>query len=376
MKLSRLPLALGVAALLLLDVPLACAQRPGVAGERPVMPIARPSDVAPPAAGDVPQSAGEVRPKAEPLVLPDLPPVPMAVLVSWADKTKDIAKLDGSVKRVEYDEVFQVEKHSTGKLYYAKPNKGRIELEGLVFPEGKQGNRFNLAPGDTEEWVCDGQRVIQINRPKAEKPQANVFAIPDDQQGENIMNGPLPFLFGMPPDVAQKRFWLFLKTHDAKTAHIVAYPKLAVNAQSYKYAEIILSKETFLPVAVKLRSPADNGSVMYVFEDVVQNRRWQLANPFAVNLDGMNIVNKVEVREPTKVGKPAGPPPMPSLVGLSGNDVKLLCERLKVDVKFYQGEPAANENLKFRCYRQMPAQDEPLVPGTVVKVVLYVAPEK
>lgn len=328
----------------------------------------------------------ETRPTPDPLKLPNLPQVPVQVLEAWASATQKIEKMDGEVRRISYENVFQVEKHSEGRFWYEAPDKGRIDLEGLTFKENAKGNRFPLAPGDTEEWVCDGLRIHQIDR---ERKECNIFPIPKDAQGANIMHGPLPFLFGMPPEIAQKRYWLFLKDHDDEKAQILAYPKWSADRQNYQYAAVILDKKTYLPIAVKLKEPSGNGDTIYTFGKVKVNRGANFffkKDPFTPDLRGLStILHDQQQRatakpnpNPNPGAQPRPQPPqpgtMPSLVGLHGRDVVALCTKLGVKPRFLRGAPAANEQLKHRVYKQRPEQNQPLEKGQEIEVVLYDEP--
>ncbi len=318
----------------------------------------------------------EQRPEGEALKLPNLPEVPDKVLQAWANATAQVKKMDGKVRRIEYENVFRAEKHSEGKFWFEAPDKGKLALKGLTFAPGARGGRFALAPGDSDEWICTGREIYQIDR---ELKQGDVFPIPKDAQGANIMHGPLPFLFGMPPNVAKQRYWLFLKKQTATTAQIVAYPKWAADRQNYQYAQIILLKKNFLPSAVMLKGPGGNTDTVYTFEDVTVNRPFSFAKPFQPETGGVTLKRHdpaVAARpEPPKAGAPPAGRKMPSFVGLHGRDVVQLCKKLQVEPKLYRGVPAANEKLVHRAYKQSPSAETPLRPGQIVQVTLYVDPK-
>lgn len=344
---------------LLLAVPAAKAQAP--AGQTA------------PERQQTPPEQRQPRPQPEALKLPDLPPVPDAVLTAWATKTKEIKKLDGKLQRISYEEVFQVEKHSSGEFFFEAPDKGRITLQGFVPKEEMKGNVFPLAPGDSEEWVCDGERIFQMD-PKAK--ECNIFAIPEDARGTNIMHGPLPFLFGMPPEIAKNRYWLFLHSHDETSFRIVAYPKWAADRQNYTYADVVLSKKTFLPLFIKLRNPSENGDTVYRFAKVTVNRKiaWFRGNPFEPNLKDYQKPITHAAAQPQRVASRT--PVMPTLVGLHADYVKKIAQELDVTVKFRRGEPAVREALKYHAYRQHPPKGTPLSKGDAIVVTLYDAPQK
>ncbi len=210
------------------------------------------------------------------------------LLAQWSRASKKITRLEGEHLRLVYDLVYETEKRTRGKFYYEEPDKGRIELIPIEpTPELKQerinivakaraDNRkpkvrtkltkdtppqpsdepYELQAGQQELWCCDGQRVFSLDLAKKE---AVVAQLPADMQGQNIMDSPLPFLFGMAPDKARRRFDLsFSRPFDPKSgyAHLKVLPRMKADQSSWVQADVILDLKQFLPVAVQLLDPA------------------------------------------------------------------------------------------------------------------------
>ena len=108
------------------------------------------------------------------------------------------------------------------------PDKGRIDISKYTAQSPKPGEeRSYNAPNGTptklkaqyeknhEKWVCDGKVVRVINDTRRTYEEV---PIPADQQGANMIDGPLPFLLGMPPDKAKARyrFKLLNRTKDGR----------------------------------------------------------------------------------------------------------------------------------------------------------------
>jgi len=120
------------------------------------------------------------------------------ILENWERESSKIEKLEGNHIRREYDDVFQIEKQSEGKFYYEHPDKGRIDIAGMKIPEGaksdkpnNKGDFYALKPGNDERWICDGKRIFSIDE---NEKKYEVYPIPLERRGVNIMEGPLPFL--------------------------------------------------------------------------------------------------------------------------------------------------------------------------------------
>lgn len=236
------------------------------------------------------KSAKAARPPAEVLRVPKYSPELEKVLNDWQQKTSQFKKLAGEFTRFKYDPVFEVEKRAEGKFGYEAPDKGNYELRAAEIPKGavakkkgKGGNPFKLEPDAAERWVCNGKEVIRIN--EKEKTFEKV-PIPPDSQGENIIDGPLPFLFGMKAQRAKLRYKELKLLKNAEGEIILeVHPRLQADSQNWEKAIVIIDAEKFLPKAVKLFHPA-GAETVHVFKNVeVDPKRWFFqADPFKPNL--------------------------------------------------------------------------------------------
>jgi hypothetical protein len=107
-----------------------------------------------------------------------------------------------------------------------------------------------------------------------QQKQARVAQLPADMQGKNIMDSPLPFLFGMPPEDAKRRFEMSLmRPIDPKAgkASLHILPRLPQDAASWASADVILDLKTFLPIAVQLVDPAGTKITVYSFSNLKVN---------------------------------------------------------------------------------------------------------
>src|SRR6185369_6735367 len=117
----------------------------------------------------------------------------------------------------------------------------------------------------------DGEHVIKINdRDK----QYERVPIPPENQGQNIIDGPLPFLFGMKVDRAKRRYTFELldrKPNFKDTVWLLVKPKLIMDASNWSEARVGINEKTFLPVAVMLTDPSGNSETVHLFEKVEAN---------------------------------------------------------------------------------------------------------
>ena len=248
------------------------------------------------------------RPAPANLRVENLSPALEATLAAWYAATRDVEKLEGTHTEIRTVKSFAVEYHRAGKFYYQSPDHGRIELvpadvEGKA-PQTRPGEPYAVVPGQPELWICDGVRVTSQDRAAKE---AQIIELPPDQRGENIMNGPLPFLLGMPPATVKARFQLRFFPGSEPTGDVRAWlkdpaskvvlellPRRQQDSKNWRKAQVMLSKPDFLPVAVKLFAPGGDMEIVYNFRGIKKNRAAIfsvfLGDPFKPDLKGYAIV--------------------------------------------------------------------------------------
>jgi hypothetical protein len=363
-----------------------------------------------------------------PEMSPDLVRELDRILQFWSDASDEIQRLEGKHFRIVYDHAFYVEKQSEGEFAYEKRDKGRIDVTPIeitpqliaarekeaatALAERKRsqvrvkpdGTPYDLVPEQPERWSCDGQRVYSLD---VEKNEAIVAQLPADMQGKNIMDSPLPFLFGMPPEKAKRRFTIFFTggKFDPKSGRVglTAYPRLPQDAQTWRQADVILDLKEFLPVAVQLTDPAGTKVTVYKFNELKKNRSALPAflggNPkthFTPDLREFHVQmigdeKPAEIAENPAQGGGSETAPMdrtPALINVSGlnhNAAVIQLERqglkrVKGDKDANQivleaGPPATRAEDVFTVKSQDPKPGTPLQPGMKVKLTIWTDPK-
>jgi TIGR03009 family protein len=229
------------------------------------------------------------------------------LLVKWEENSGKIERLRGDFDRYVYDMVYLAEQRAVGMFYYLAPDQGRMDFGPVpndkVPPRiDKAKGRFSLQSQPKQRWICNGKDIYIIDD---DQKLYDVIHIPLQQQGRNIINGPLPFLFGMKAQQAKARYNLSLgDKHSpqgqvvtgangkpvrlAPQLHIVAIPQLPVDRTEWQRADVLLTKD-FLPRAIRLINATGTKETSYVFypepvigEDkkMLVNERFWLKNPF------------------------------------------------------------------------------------------------
>lgn len=334
------------------------------------------------------QQSPEADPQSE--VTPDL----WRLLNDWARGSSQIRMLHGKHERHVYDSAFEVEKISRGEFWYEAPDKGRIDVQPVEVtsqmldarnsPEAKverrkNGEPYELKSDSAERWICDGQRVFDINDPQK---SARVVDLPPTLRGENIMNSPLPFLFGMPAQDAVKRFRMTLIRDYRPEYDVVlleALPKWRQDADNWMKAEIFLNTKTFLPSAVKLIDPAETKRTVYTFQDLQANKvgliqRLLGKNPWDPKIEGyqIHVIQAAEEQQQAAV-TPTGPV-MPNLLGKRHDEAtNLLLEAgiPRENISKQNAGPAPRENLTYIVREQTPKPGAPFKQSEKIVLMIF-----
>ncbi len=309
------------------------------------------------------------------------------VLTAWFNSSKQIQKLEGEHRRFVFDFVFNVEKQAAGRFYYESPDKGRIDLTPVQVKAGQQNQKVNPQNGqkvilkvqaDTaERWVCDGQQILVVDDVQKVVQQ---FNIPKEMQGGNIMDGPLPFLFGMPPEKAKARYDIQVLSIKDGQIDLFVKPKQAQDASNYKWARVRIEQKTMLPMAVQMLDPAGTRETVYTFPRITKNpnqglfnklKWWKDKDPFKPSLKGYDIQAAAPAPVAQGAGQDGGMLPVPSVVGFEYQQAQKLLERAGFSVKFRRGEPAVAQKLVHHVQSQIPKPKAAAQGGATIWLTLY-----
>ena len=160
------------------------------------------------------------------------------------------------------------------------------------------------ASNKKERWICDGNEIKAIDD---DNKTYEAIKIPPSQRGDNIMDGPLPFLFGMAPERAKARYEFKLIAENEKAYAIEVTPKWKQDAIDWIKAKLILDREMCLPLEVHLYNPAGTTETVYLFSSLQVNkiRFFFWTNPFQPSLTFEGY--KRSVHNNPVAGGPQGP---------------------------------------------------------------------
>lgn len=196
------------------------------------------------------------------------------VLAAWEARSSNIKRFESGFTRFEYDPVFGDERTprfvEQGELKYAAPDKGVFRVAQDI----QGGKPEPVHPSRAEHWICDGKSVFQYD---FTKEQLVEHKLPPGMQGKAIANSPLPFLFGLEAAKLKQRYFVRVTTPADVQGQVwlEAYPRFQADAANFRRAEIILSQDDMLPMALQMYMPNGKNRKVYTFRDIKINA----ANP-------------------------------------------------------------------------------------------------
>lgn len=196
-----------------------------------------------------------------------------SVLSRWEQESGKIETFNCDFTQFVYDPVFGpgndeagqpiAKSEGYGAVSFQKPDKGSFQVKELLTWDAAQRKRVANSNLIGEHWVCDGASVYEF---RSKEKQLVVTAIPPEMQGQNIAEGPLPFLFGAKADTLKERYWLRVDPRAPEgSIWLAAMPKRQQDAANYRLVELMLDSSKMLPSAMRVTAP-DNSQTTYTFK--------------------------------------------------------------------------------------------------------------
>jgi TIGR03009 family protein len=210
----------------------------------------------------VPQAGDQA---AAPIQRP-FPPLPAAeqkklqsVLMAWQNQSQGTNTLACNFERWHFDLLAApagIHAHKAeGEIKYAKPDKGLFRVDSVMYYKGMKEGKPQFGPIANkfgEHWVCNGVELIEYDRGNL---QCNIQVLPQNMQGKQIFNSPLPFVFNLDAARIQQRYWIKLEEEPAPNVIMLsAWPKLQEDRAQYKVVQIALNSN-YEPIMLRMYAP-------------------------------------------------------------------------------------------------------------------------
>lgn len=184
------------------------------------------------------------------------------LLAKWETESQGTKLLSCDFTRWHYDlGAAPAGVHATwaqGVVKYAAPDKGMFRVDTLKFYKGmKEGKpQYEHDPKQFGEyWVCNGAELLEFDRSKKE---CTIQVLPPQMRGQQILESPLPFVFNLDAEKIQDRYWVREVQPPANKAGVYlieAWPKRQEDRSQYRFVQIVINAQTFLPDALIMYAP-------------------------------------------------------------------------------------------------------------------------
>jgi TIGR03009 family protein len=238
------------------------------------------------------------------------------LLEKWEGQSAKLDTLDVRIYRIDKDPKWQEELHFEGRAIFKSPNLAYLNFSKIkVAPDAKR----NLAraidpktgkpfpPTRTETIICGQNEVWQY---LFEGRKIYIFPLAKGERQRALDEGPLPFLFNMKAQEAERRYEMAFAGENQKYYAVKVYPKLQEDKESFKSALIYLDKTYLLPARIALISPDGRSVRDFTLSDIKANQP-VAANIFkgGVPAKGGWVVERpaaVAPQQGNAAGRPAG----------------------------------------------------------------------
>ena len=164
------------------------------------------------------------------------------LLAEWEKQSKKVVSLDVVFDRIDKSEGWG-NQYYQGLALLQSPDLACLEFRKYKLDaNGKP--IAQLEPDPFERIVCTGNEVLQYSW---DDRKIFVFPLDKEVRQKTLQQGPLPFLFNMKAADAKDRYTMSIQKQDDKEYLIGIVPKKEIDKESFSYAFLWLSKETFLP---------------------------------------------------------------------------------------------------------------------------------
>jgi TIGR03009 family protein len=199
------------------------------------------------------------------------------LLEKWELQSAKLKTLDVRIYRIDKDVKWQDEVHFEGRAVFKNPNLAYLDFKKIKLAKGGDGQ---LAPvkdpkngkpttTPTETIVCGQNAVWQY---LYEGRQVYIFPLAKGERQRALDEGPLPFLFNMRAQEAEKRYEMSLQGENAQYYLVKVLPKLQEDKESFKMALLYLERKYLLPARIALVSPDGKSSRDFRLYDIQSNQ--------------------------------------------------------------------------------------------------------
>jgi TIGR03009 family protein len=234
-----------------------------------------------PAAGRAAQPApraGQAARPAQPQAKPIQDPAKMKwLLKAWEKQSEKLKTLDVQIYRIDKDYKWKDEVHFEGRAVFKSPNLAYLDFKKIKLAPDANGRPAPVKDPKTGKWVTTPTETIVCGQDAVwqylyEGRQIYIFPLAKGQRQRALDEGPLPFLFNMKAQEAERRYEMVLQAENEKYYLVKVFPKLQEDKESFKMALLYLEKTYLLPARIALVSPDGKSSRDFLLDKIKPNK--------------------------------------------------------------------------------------------------------
>jgi TIGR03009 family protein len=226
------------------------------------------------------------------------------LLKDWEKQSAKLKTLDVKLYRIDSTPAWNEEVHYEGRAVFKRPELAYLDFrkikiarnaKGQLAPEVDPKNKQRVTAA-CETIICTGKEVWQYIY---DVKQIFVYPLDKQQQKRALDEGPLPFLFNMRAEDAQRRYEMSLERETPKFIWVVVQPKLAQDRESFKKAWVFLDPQFLLPLRIVLFAPDGKSTKDFHLSGIQPNAAVDNRYFEGVGLRGWKVI-----RDPQAPGNP------------------------------------------------------------------------
>jgi TIGR03009 family protein len=182
------------------------------------------------------------------------------LLKAWEGQSAKLKTLDVRINRIDLAPAWNEEIRFEGRAVFKEPELAYLDFKKVKTAPDAKGKQAPVIDPKTgkpiaiphETIVCNGKEVWQYLH---DLRQVFVYPLAKEQRKRALDEGPLPFLFNMKAQEAERRYLMSLEGETPESYFVVIQPRLQEDKESFKTAWIFLHTKYLLPLRIVLFAP-------------------------------------------------------------------------------------------------------------------------
>src|SRR5262249_11337386 len=202
------------------------------------------------------------------------------LLKAWEGQSAKLKALDVRINRIDLAPAWTEELRFEGRAVFKEPELAYLDFKKVKTAPDAKGKQAPVIDPKTgkpiamphETIVCNGKEVWQYLH---DLRQVFVYPLAKEQRKRALDEGPLPFLFNMKAQEAERRYVMSLEGQTEKYYFVVVQPRLQEDRETFKTAWIFLDPKYLLPLRIVLFAPDGKSTKDFQLWGIQANKEFE-----------------------------------------------------------------------------------------------------